>query len=388
MSISGLFALLQSSDPEEKGLNVVAFVTGIYYWTKSFFLSLPENARIIWGVIFVCIGSVILLAIAVTISRLVKEYRTKQRDRIAKELKEHIYPYLFNEEDFNLGVPYQILNTSFRRGIVLDALLKLDRDLLGEVKHKIKALFFQFDLIKDSKARIRDRHWHIKIKGIQEVAQMEVDEAFDLITPFINHKNGILRKEAQLALLKLRGFEGLNFLEKLEYPLSEWQQLVWLETIQGIRSQSSFNFSHWLSSENESVISFSLKLIRVFNKTGHNEKLIDLLNHPNPKIQKEAVEVLAEISAQEAKPYIISQLETATPEMQIPLLYGLEKLGNKDDIVFAEQKLAEDNHFVRLQALKTIFSLTFEDMQVMNDLKEKMPELRDYIEHVTNPKNN
>jgi len=373
-------------------LSGISFELPFSIWDTimGFYYRIPENAKWIWIIIFVTVILIVLLWFITLIARQVSERKERQSEFIAREVKESIYPFLFSDDDFNQGVPYQLLNTRFKRKVVTRTLLKLDRELLGEVKHKLKAVYHQFNLIKDSRSKVASSKWHKKVQGIQEVSQMEVDNAMEVIIPYLNNQHSILRKEAQLAFLKMKGFDGLKILNDFPFTLSPWQQLVWLEAIQQFKTEPKFEFETWLNSDNDSVVSFSLKLIRVFNRSEQIESILPLLKHHNELVRKEAIEVIGETGAFQARDSFFETLnqKEETSENKVAIIKTFKNIGLPEDVEkFLGLINEEGNHYVNLELFKSAYELSGQDGSIFDELLKEHPFFQPYFDHVLDPLN-
>jgi hypothetical protein len=76
--------------------------------------------------------------------------------------------------------------------------------------------------------------------------------------------------------------------------LSEWDQIQLLEILQK-KIVKLTRFKRWMQSSNDSVISFSLKLARIFNQYETNEYIFPLFNHPNIAIRIEAIDLISHL---------------------------------------------------------------------------------------------
>jgi hypothetical protein len=84
------------------------------------------------------------------------------------------------------------------------------------------------------------------------------------LQPLTNHKYLIVRREVQIALVRLQGLEGLSFLDTLLYSLSNSHQLNLFETLTKFSTSEKPLLTKYLDSANNSVICFALKLVGFF----------------------------------------------------------------------------------------------------------------------------
>jgi hypothetical protein len=69
-----------------------------------------------------------------------------------------------------------------------------------------------------------------------------------------------------------------------------------------------------MQSSNDSVISFSLKLARIFNQYETNEYIFPLFNHPNIAIRIEAIDLISHFSFEATELFKIDINERSNDE--------------------------------------------------------------------------
>ena len=109
----------------------------------------------------------------------------------------------------------------------------------GTTMDNIHWLFQKTDLKKELLAHLKDKRWFVKAKAIQQLAYLQQKDQLPNIFRLANHNNDFVRMEAQIATVKLIGFNGLRFLNVIGYSVSEWQQL---RLIQELSRHSIENF--------------------------------------------------------------------------------------------------------------------------------------------------
>ena len=124
---------------------------------------------------------------------------------------------------------------------------------------------------------------------------MELQQYRDKIEPYVNHKKLLVRLEAQNTLLKFNGFKGLNFLDQANYPLTEWQQIKLLEQLNTLPSGDLSGIENWLTSRNDSVVVFALKLARNYFQFQLHDQIVTCLQHPHSDVRNEAILTLKAI---------------------------------------------------------------------------------------------
>jgi hypothetical protein len=245
----------------------------------------------------------------------------------------------------------------FKRKIVISTLQKLKNEISGEVAQSIEKLYFQTGLINYTLPKLKSKKWYTLAKGIRELRQFQVKEAHDQVANHINHPKRQVRKEMQLYMVNLFYFEGLDFLNVLKTPLSEWDQIQLLEVLQRFDNQKIPNIKAWLKSSNDSVVVFSLKLAKIYNQFEQKDVLMGMLDHKNKDIVIEVIFVLCHLEVFEAKEILKHNFEQRSLEEQIAIFKLLENLYELDDEPFLLDYLYHENFEIKVSALKILKSI-------------------------------
>lgn len=286
------------------------------------------------------------------------------RRKIKSILEEWLMEIILEENvDFNkpLNIPVNIkylLRKKLAKKVLLHELVKLKKSLSGIPGDNVQKLYEQFHLDALSRQRIGSARWHFKVKGIQDMAIMNQHSESLAILNLTNFKHSIVRMEAQTALVRLQKYKGLNFLNNLTYPLTEWHQVNLLRLLSHQPIASVHGISIWLQSCNASVVQFTLKLIGEQHAEEFCEEVVNLLYDNNINVRRCAILCLGEIlsdraveglkkhfpkeKSKELKMCIISQLEKA--DAQSTFKFFIDMQLDKD----ADIKLVSHNIILNL----------------------------------------
>lgn len=146
------------------------------------------------------------------------------------------------------------------RKVLSEELQKIHKLLSGSAAENIRWLFVQLKFDDDLMEQFKSSKWHIKSAAIQQLAFMGLSQYLTKIYKATNDNNLYVRIEAQLALVRLTGVEGLRFLNVARYPLSPWQQLCLLQELSNHTPPESVKIKRWLQSDNSTVVDFAKKL--------------------------------------------------------------------------------------------------------------------------------
>ncbi len=334
-----------------------------------------------------------------TIIVLNRSLKTRKR-RHAKEMKhtyqEELTNFLFGEED----QPYEFtgINFSANREIFLNELLSLHNNLYGEAANRLRDLYFNLGLYKTSLAKVQARRWDHKAKGFRELSQMDVKDASQQISKYVNSKNKVLRMEAHVALVKISEDDPLFFLDDLNYELSEWEQVNILNTL-NYHHIFIDSFERWLDSPNDSVAIFAAKMTGYYKHTHEAPKLANLLSHQNPNVRYHAIKALGQLEIPEniddLKGAFKNEIPDENERQDALLVLMMEKnrkaaldaiypLATHKELDFLEEILMNEPVFGILKAAaKTMVSTGEKGREYLEKIYRKAdPELRKIIENV------
>ena len=287
-------------------------------------------------------------------SRMYKNRREKKNRYLQKKFELLITSIVFEEYSLNyenvrrkqkLVSHYKsnYLKTPSSKQLLIDEIIKLYKDLIGMPAENLKALFTIFGLDSESLKKLKDYRWHVKAKGIKELAQMNIKGGYVELYKLINHSNASLRVEAQLALVRLVNFDALRFLDDTKYPISEWQQINLLGVLTSLQNQNLPDFSKWLKSKNESVVLFALKMIIHFSCLDLIKEVTRMLNHESLRVRKAVIDAIGELDAASALALLKKRFYNYEKDFKMEVLRVSGKIAIEKDFPFLElQLLSED----------------------------------------------
>lgn len=241
------------------------------------------------------------------------------------------------------------------RKILSEILLDLQKDVGGETKKRLHHLYLELDLHVDAYKKLKSWRWQIVSQGILELTQMQVDDSYGFIKKFINDKRGIIRKQAELAIVSLRT-EGIDyFLDTTRYAISEWQQLKLMEVLRHREHFRPPYFKSWLISRNHDVVLFALRLIKYYNQSDAAVAIIELVKHKDERIRAEAITCIKEFCLINALHLLKSIFWKSNIATKIEILDTISALGTEFDVNFLQKvKHKEASFLVRNKAIAAI----------------------------------
>ncbi len=244
------------------------------------------------------------------------------------------------------------MESRFHRDVLIEQILELHKNLSGVTAKVLRDLYLALEFNQDAIRRLSISDWSIKAKAVRELSQMEIAEAEAPITELLNDSNDVLVLEVQIALLKLNREHPFSFLDNTEVEITEWQQLSLLAMISHSPAFRIPDFGRWLSSDNDSVVIFSTKMINYYNQLEAADRLIETLNHPNEKVRIGVIRCLGELEEAEAENALIELYQSETEEIQAEILVALGKIGTERAIAFLDMALKGSNFGLALSAAK------------------------------------
>jgi hypothetical protein len=283
-----------------------------------------------------------------------------------KKYESDLIEYLYAGDDKNINAEQQKIvdylkqcgENRLKRKLIIATLLKLKNEISGETADAIQNLYYKTGFINSATSKLKSKKWDSVARAIRELTLFEIKEAHDEIIQLINHPKKEVRNEIQKYLVQLFRFDGLEFLNVLENPLSELDQIQLLEILNKFNNMEVPDMNNWLRSTNNSVISFTLKLAKIYNQYGAKDEIIALFNHPNTEIRIEAINVVNHLGIFEAVEILKQDYFTRTLEEQIAFFKMMEEMSMPDDVPFIREHIQHDNFHIRISVMKIMNLIT------------------------------
>ena len=335
----------------------------LFYYNKSGYVF-----RFILYLNLFFLFSATVMAIAILYRRIrshrIRQIQNKCRDKYIDFLAYWLYDEHANSVPESLGTE---LSDQIHREVFVEELLNLHSNLLGESADILVALFYFNGLDKYSIRKVLDKRWYIKAKGFRELAQMKIMEGVDLIMPYLNSKNSVLRIEAQMAWIQLNPDHPLDFYDNPDIKLTIWGQLNSLVALKRIGTVPDYR--RWLTVVNKDVAFFSIRLSGLFKQYENAELVAQRLSDKDPEIRRIAIITLGKL----AMPFPVPELRD---------LYIKENQNNKAEIIislimiydmsnipfFKDILLKETDSYLRILAARGLRALDGEGKEHLEDI--------------------
>jgi hypothetical protein len=269
--------------------------------------------------------------------------KTSWKDNIATIISTAIY-YATGDDELTQVIAdnQELLKKPAFRQYLVSEIIHTRKDISGASATNLKSFYEMLELNKESRGKLTHKKWHIKVKGIQELAIMEQRNYVKQIFRLANHKNEFVRNEAQCALVNFHGFLGLRFLNITTYPLSEWQQIQLLNKLNSITPQNFEPVKDWLHSKNDSVVEFSLRLASLYNRYELYEDVVNCLSNKNVLVKMNAIDYLS-------------------------ILDALKEIGNENQVTFLLKQLHNIDNDIKAAAARAVSALHPSGKGVLRD---------------------
>jgi hypothetical protein len=259
------------------------------------------------------------------------------------------------------------LTKKANRQFVIDQIINGRKSIKGKVGESFLRLYVALGLQEDSCKKLKSKNWNEVAKGIQELAVMEQKQKMSDIFNEINSKNEFVRVEAQSALVYLSGFGGLWFLNVLNYPISEWQQmkLINMLTVSPITDVPELHVL--LSSPQDSLVIFTLKLVGVLQQRTMHNAVVKCLGNKNEAVRFVAIKCLSEISNQYTAQVLTRRFSAETRRNKIAIVHALGEIGDRDQTDFLLDVLSEKDDTLKISAARALSKLGLQGDQLLEE---------------------
>jgi HEAT repeat protein len=345
-------------------------------------ISAPKiDTDLLWGLS----ALFVLLALIYFVSVFYFRNKISRKGRMVKEKKKELSPmiseFLFYDQSANksekmnyIDLKIQIrelIKNEFDRKVLTEVLMDLRKDVSGNTRDELFHIYQDLELHKDAYEKLKSWRWEVVSKGIFELTQMNVVDSYGLITKFINDKRSTIRKQAELAAVTLKE-EGISYyLDHTKFKISEWQQLKLLDVVRNKEDFIPPSFRLWLTSKNNYVVLFALRLIKHYNQNDASSSLIELVKHKNSHIKKEAIHCIREFNVTDALPTMKAVFRRCSTDVKMSILDTIAQIGSESDIDFLTSVQQKESAFtIKSKALSALNTITPESILPSKDLEQ------------------
>lgn len=303
----------------------------------------------------ILLSFVVISVIVVILFSLLKKAKLKQQQLYFKKIFNDLISEIAiceTEEELNVAFSNETYQEIFEqyqlkpldRNFLIDELATTCKEFNGVTRANIHWLFQKTTLRRDLLENLKDKHWYIVAKTVQQIAYLQLKDMLPHIFLLANHNNDLVRMEAQVATVKLVGFNGLRFLNVINYPISEWQQLRLIQELSEHPVNRFDAIENWLKSNNNSVVEFALRLVSIYQRHEYYEPVTKSLSHPTESIALLAVEAMGKISNEKTTELLINLFPNFSSCVQYKITETLKSIGSENELANLQGMLSHPTH--------------------------------------------
>ncbi|WP_230328243.1 hypothetical protein [Flavobacterium sp. LC2016-13] len=187
----------------------------------------------------------------------------------------------------------RLSKTTFFREVLMESIINLHKNYEGIHAEKLEEFYKESGLINDSFKKLKSLKWELKCKGITELAELNITDAFQSIIKVSKGRNKTLKITALNAGIKLAGTKAIVHLTGHAHPIDDWTQINIISAFKKHDIGDTKGVELLLESQNTTVIVLGLKLIEELKLTQKIPYITQLVDRaPNTMIKYEAQNVL------------------------------------------------------------------------------------------------
>lgn len=274
------------------------------------------------------------------------------------------------------------------RNLLLEKLVSSKKKFSGMAQDEIQRLFVNYGLYKEALENLNSKKPYVIAGGIQEVTAMKITESLPQVKQYLKHPAAQVYNEAQYAMVVFDGFNGLTFLSELETPLSDWQQLRLLGSLQKIPEVTYMSVETWLQSGNLSVVVFTLKLIKKFQMLSCYDQVKKLLDHSSENVRINAVQTLQILENDLTMEHFLETYPLQPVKVQLAVLKAMKHSNDKRYYDFFRlQLIHQQDVSLKMEAAQALFALGFShSLTEIAENNAASQQIREIVKHVLQEK--
>lgn len=332
----------------------------------------------------------VAFSIIIILNRFYYEERKLVKNNIDFVVNDFFARVLFNTkiEDYDAEVKKFKNDIPFRKTwvkrILIEKIITLKKNLKGKASDSLIAIYEKFGLFKYTKNLIKDSRWHIKCKGIYQLQILEYEKGLDLIKPYLNSSNEILRSNAFIAYLSVTS-GSIDFLGDYKQPVSLIDELKFMDLLRIKKFPLPKNIDKWLDSSNQAIVRIGLKLIVFHNNTDYNEKITGLLKSENRSIRHEVIKAIEHLQIVNTEDILLHIFSNEDKLNKIAVICALSRIGETNTLNYFEKFLKENQSSLDIDIkIKTVECIQKIDANFLENSFKNNLEIEKIKNHIAN----
>lgn len=265
---------------------------------EPFFATYLTDRHVTFLVVFwatACLLTAALIFFVYTYYKRASKIRKEQRKvAFQREIDEAIFAYLFGMISLdacvqNLRNTGHLSNPLFQK-VALKSIISLQKSYGHEQRQALQELYVAAGLSAYSLRKIASGRWVKIAEGIRDLSAFQVMEALPIIEQQLNHRNSVVRNEAMLGLIKLRGLDCLSPSYFKEQP-DDWMQANIIHLTKTYKLGAPGHLEQLLNSTDTSWQLMGIRLIDHFQDTRFIPQIKELALAGAPRLADKSEKV-------------------------------------------------------------------------------------------------
>ncbi|MCO6149196.1 HEAT repeat domain-containing protein [Flavobacterium sp. NRK1] len=286
--------------------------------------------------------------------RIYKNYRSQNKKIYENLFIDFINVYLFSpdfKESQLTEFKNTYLETGLQKAIAIKVILIYNQNFKGESNTALKKLFFLLGLENVVLRDLKNKKWYKRARAVYVLSNLKIKADERIMISLLNDKKVEIRLQTVLYFIKLSEKDPLNFLYKLQEPLTIWQQIHISAALKNYEGEIP-DFSQWLTHEQESVVTFSMKMIAEYGQFENIPKVIPFFNSLNDEIKKEAIICLRKLGYEETVDLSIADFSSSSITVKKEILKVIKELGDYKKLMLLLPSVTNDDIEVKTEFLR------------------------------------
>ncbi|MDT0687436.1 hypothetical protein [Autumnicola psychrophila] len=325
----------------------------------------------------------ILLWISIGITMSYRKRRLRKLHLIESTFADVVSKYLYPDKENPVSL-VEIQRLMRKIGIresrmknvqyLIALMIRTQRSILGKNHDRLKQLYGQIPPFRASISKVRTYGWYNKACGIREIYEMNQTQYLQEIIPLRNHKNLYVRREAQIALVVILGWESLRFIPYLKKKVTRWQQIKIVEKLYDLyREPQVESLRKIYGSDRIFAKQLIMRIIRKYNLESEIDYILAHLSHANYDVREAAIYCLNSFNASEKMEHIKKNFQEIPVVSQQKQLLEYVFQNSEIDLEFYMKLLRTSNDEIKLKSAEILWN---------NGYKEKVQEF--YLQQYSN----
>jgi hypothetical protein len=267
----------------------------------------------------------------------------------------------------------------------LEDVAKQEKQLIGSTNYN--AIIAGLKIESYLEKRLDFSSTRVRLRAFQSLSRLELTISDSKILPHTYARNTSLRKESRASYVGVSNNDPFKFFE-LDNEMNQWDHISLMQQFELHHSDKLPNFSKWIKySKDKAQILFFVKLVAHFRQEQSVSTVIELLNHEDHGIRREAILAVGKMQVRDIENHLVKMYFTQTLLCQNAIIEAVSYINSGKSLGFLKMayELANNNDSKKLIA-EVIYLYGKQGQQLFKDLVAKAEGFDQLIlKHVENP---